>query len=120
MNFAQAISSGFSNYVNFSGRAVRSEYWYWILFNVLGYIVTGIIDAVLGLGVISGLFGLAVLLPDIAVSVRRLHDLDRTGWWVLLGLIPIVGGIILIIWYCSKGTPGPNRFGGERLAIAGA
>jgi uncharacterized membrane protein YhaH (DUF805 family) len=116
MNFAQAISSGFSHYVGFSGRAARSEYWYWFLFVIIGYIVTGIIDAVLGLGFISGLFGLVVLLPGIAISVRRLHDLDRSGWWVLLGLIPVVGAIILIIWFCSRGTLGPNRFGSDPLS----
>ncbi len=111
MNFTQAVSSGFSNYVNFSGRAIRSEYWYWILFIILGDIVTSIIDWAIGTQVTTSLFGLATLLPNIAVAIRRLHDLDRTGWWILLSLIPIVGWIILLIWYCTRGTVGPNRFG---------
>jgi uncharacterized membrane protein YhaH (DUF805 family) len=115
MGFGQAISSGFSNYVGFSGRACRSEYWYWILFYFIGAIVAEIIDAVLGITAIYPLFSLAVLLPGIAVAVRRLHDLDRSGWWILLGLIPLVGAIILIIWYCMKGTTGPNRFGPDPL-----
>ncbi len=115
MGFGQAISSGFSNYVGFSGRASRSEYWYWILFYFIGAIVAEIIDAVLGITAIYPLFSLAVLLPGIAVAVRRLHDLDRSGWWILLGLIPLVGAIILIIWYCMKGTTGPNRFGPDPL-----
>jgi uncharacterized membrane protein YhaH (DUF805 family) len=115
MNFAQAISSGFSNYVNFRGRAVRSEYWYWVLFIFLGMIVAEIIDSVLGLTLIYFLFDLAIILPSIAVGIRRLHDLDRSGWWILLSLIPIVGPIILIIWYCGKGTDGANRFGPDRL-----
>jgi len=115
MNFVQAISSGFSNYVKFSGRAIRSEYWYWVLFTVVGSIVAGIIDAVLGITVIDPLFGLATILPSIAVAIRRLHDLDRTGWWILIGLIPLIGWIILIIWYCSRGTVGSNRFGPDPL-----
>ena len=119
MNFGQAISSGFSNYVKFSGRAVRSEYWYWVLFYSLGTLVAGIIDGVLGMSIISGLFGLAMILPNLAVAVRRLHDLDRSGWWILIGLIPLIGWIILIIWYCSRGTPGPNRFGPNPLVTDG-
>ena len=120
MNFVEAIKSGFSNYVNFSDRAIRSEYWYWILFIILGDIVTGIIDWAIGAQVTTGLFGLATLLPNIAVAIRRLHDLDRTGWWILLSLIPLVGWIILLIWYCTRGTVGPNRFGPDRLATFGA
>jgi uncharacterized membrane protein YhaH (DUF805 family) len=117
MGFGQAISSGFSNYVNFSDRSSRSEYWWWILFYTIGIIVAAIIDGVIGTDVriVSGLFGLAMILPNLAVAIRRLHDLDRTGWWVLLGLIPIVGWIILLIWYCTKGTDGPNRFGPDPL-----
>jgi uncharacterized membrane protein YhaH (DUF805 family) len=115
MGFGQAISTGFSNYVNFSDRAARSEYWYWILFYFIGAIVTGAIDAAIGMSITTGLFGLAMLLPNLAVSIRRLHDLDRTGWWILIGLIPIVGWIILLIWYCTKGTDGQNRFGPDPL-----
>jgi uncharacterized membrane protein YhaH (DUF805 family) len=111
VGFGQAISSGFSNYINFSGRACRSEYWFWILFYFIGALVTGGIDAAIGMSITSGLFGLAVFLPNLAVSIRRLHDLDRTGWWIFISLIPIIGWIILLIWYCTKGTEGPNRFG---------
>ena len=115
MGFGQAISSGFSNYVNFSGRACRSEYWFWVLFVLIADVVAIAIDAAIGMQIVSSLFGLAVLLPGLAVTVRRLHDLDRTGWWILLGLIPLVGAIILIIWFCSKGTDGLNRFGADPL-----
>ena len=118
MNFGQAISSGFSNYVNFSDRACRSEYWYWFLFVVLGQIVTAIVDSVIGIQLTTGIFSLVVLLPGIAVRVRRLHDLDRSGWWLLLGFIPLVGTIILIVWFCTRGTPGPNRFGPDPLAAS--
>jgi uncharacterized membrane protein YhaH (DUF805 family) len=115
MGVGQAISSGFSNYVNFSGRSSRSEYWFWVLFVLIADVVAIAIDAAIGMQIVSSLFGLAVLLPGLAVTVRRLHDLDRTGWWIFLGLIPLVGAIILIIWFCSKGTDGLNRFGADPL-----
>jgi len=117
MGFGQAISAGFSNYVNFSGRASRSEYWYWILFIFIADIVAGIIDSVLGIQIVTGLFGLVTIIPNIAIAIRRLHDLDRTGWWILLGFIPLIGWIILLIWYVTKGTDGPNRFGPDPLAL---
>jgi uncharacterized membrane protein YhaH (DUF805 family) len=119
MNFVEAIKSGFSNYVTFSGRAVRSEYWFWVLFTVIGSIVAMIIDAaVLGYSPgaaspIAGIFDLVTFLPSLAVGARRLHDTDRTAWWLLLGLTGI-GAILLIVWFCFKGTPGPNRFGPPR------
>jgi uncharacterized membrane protein YhaH (DUF805 family) len=114
MNFGQAIASGFANYVNFSGRAVRSEYWYWVLFTILGAIVTSILDAALfsfeTVSPLNSVFNVITFLPSLAVLVRRLHDIDRTGWWVLIGLTGI-GLILLIYWACQPGTPGPNRFG---------
>ena len=116
MGFGQAISAGFSNYVNFSGRACRSEYWYWILFIIIADIVAAIIDQTLGIQLVTGLFGLVTIIPNIAIAIRRLHDLDRTGWWILLGFIPLIGWIILLIWYVTKGTDGPNRFGPDPLA----
>lgn len=119
MGFIDAVKLGYSNYVNFSDRACRSEYWYWVLFIIIGTIVTYIIDAVIGVRITSTIFSLGSILPALAVAVRRLHDLDRSGWWIFLGLIPLVGAIILLIWYCSKGTDGPNRFGADRLAGEG-
>jgi uncharacterized membrane protein YhaH (DUF805 family) len=116
MGFTQAISAGFSNYVNFSSRACRSEYWYWILFIIIADVVAAIIDQVLGMQLVTGLFGVATLIPNIAIAIRRLHDLDRTGWWILLGFIPLIGWIILLIWYITKGTDGPNLFGPDPLA----
>ena len=120
MNFLDAIKSGFSNYVNFSGRAVRSEvsFRYWTLFVFVLFGVLGIIDQWLNPGVrmgafsvLNGLVSLALILPGLAVSVRRLHDIDRTGWWVLLSFIPVIGILWLIDWACQPGTSGPNRFG---------
>ena len=119
MNFSEAISSGFSNYVNFAGRAIRSEYWYWVLFVFLAEIVTGIVDFVIGAQITTTIFALAVLLPGLAVAVRRLHDLDRSGWWVLLALIPLIGAIVLLVWFCARGTEGSNRFGPDPLAGVG-
>jgi uncharacterized membrane protein YhaH (DUF805 family) len=115
MGFVDAIKSGFSNYVNFAGRASRSEYWYWVLFVILATIAASAVDAVLGINLIYPIVALALFLPGLAVSVRRLHDLDKSGWFVLIGLIPLVGFIILIVWFCTKGTPGPNRFGPDPL-----
>jgi uncharacterized membrane protein YhaH (DUF805 family) len=121
MNFGEAIKSGFSNYVTFSGRAARSEFWYWTLFAVLVSAACSIVDEALLPNVESGLFGplisLALVLPGLAVSVRRLHDIDRTGWWLLISLT-IILIILLIVWDCFKGTAGPNRFGPDPLAAA--
>jgi uncharacterized membrane protein YhaH (DUF805 family) len=120
MGFDDAIKLGFANYVNFSGRACRSEYWYWVLFVVIGQFVSGVIDSwIVGAFILEGIFFLATILPTVSVGVRRLHDLDRSAWWILLDLVPLVGWIILLIWFCFKGTDGPNRFGADRLAFLG-
>ena len=118
MNFGEAITSGFQNYANFSGRAQRSAFWFWALFCFLASIVAGIIDyAIFGDGkpVVQGLFGLATLIPYLAVGARRLHDTDRSGWWQLLHFLPIIGTIVLIVWWASRGQPGANRFGPNPL-----
>jgi uncharacterized membrane protein YhaH (DUF805 family) len=115
MNFGEAISAGFSNYVNFSGRASRSEFWFWILFGVILSIIGNVIDAVIGIPVISAVVALVLLLPNISISIRRLHDIDRTGWWFLL-VLTIIGSILLIVWACFKGTSGPNTYGPDPLA----
>ena len=116
MNFVEAIKSGFNNYVGFSGRAARSEYWFWTLFVIIASIVAGIIDALLGLGFIGAIISLALFLPGIAVSIRRLHDIDRTGWWLLIAFTGI-GLIVLLVFDCTKGTTGPNRFGPDPLGV---
>lgn len=156
-------------YAQFSGRSQRKEYWMWVLFVVLASIVVGILDSILGLdgetalepgatpnglmygmglmgGVLSTLFALATVIPGIAVSVRRLHDVDRSGWWLMLSFVPyvlglvllasgvatgeisgpvifagillLIGGlasIVLLVWACTKGTVGPNRFGPDPM-----
>lgn len=120
MNFQTAIQSCFRNYAGFSGRAPRSEYWYFCLFVGLMGIICSILDMALfhpshSTGPIGAIFTIATLLPSIAVTVRRLHDVDRGGWWFLLILIPLVGAVIILIWSCTKGTTGPNRFGPDPL-----
>jgi uncharacterized membrane protein YhaH (DUF805 family) len=104
-------------YALFSGRAMRTEFWMFVLFNVIISFVLGIIDAILGLssgdgvGLLGGLYSLAVLLPSIGVSIRRLHDTNRSGWWLLLSFIPIVGWIALLIFYVQDSDPGDNQYG---------
>ena len=101
------------NYVNFQGRATRTQFWMFILFNLIaGVILFGIAFAVPALAFLITVYNLAVFLPSLAICVRRLHDTDRSGWWILLGLIPLVGGIIMLILYLLPGTPGANRFDG--------
>ena len=123
MGFGESISSVFRNYVNFAGRAPRSEFWYWVLFYFLLTIVVTIVDIMIApdatVKPLSTLVGLGLFLPYLAVDVRRLHDIDRSGWWLLIGLIPLVGAILLIVWFCKAGTGGPNRFGPDPLAGRG-
>ena len=114
MNFGEAIASGFRNYVTFSGRASRSEFWYWTLFAILVAIASGIIDRALiesEYGLLQPLTSLALLLPGLAVAARRLHDLNQSAWWLLLYVF-ILGAFF---W---KGTTGPNRFGPDPLGAA--
>ncbi|WP_219834004.1 DUF805 domain-containing protein [Paenibacillus sp. R14(2021)] len=100
------------NYAVFTGRARRKEFWMFILFNILMSIALTIVDHMLGTyRVLSMLYSLAVIVPSIAVMVRRLHDTGRSGWWYLLVLIPFVGGIILLVFACQDSDPGSNRYG---------
>ncbi len=167
MGFGEAVSSCFSKYAVFSGRAPRSELWWWFLFVILVSfgvgIISGILDVVLGLkafsGIVSLLLDLFFLLPNLAVTMRRLHDLNRSGWWygglivlslfimalgiplmirmaenheqgyaptdglnpavfillAVLGFAETVYSIVLLVWFCMRGTRGPNRFGPDPL-----
>jgi uncharacterized membrane protein YhaH (DUF805 family) len=111
MTFSQALSSFFSNYVNFEGRARRSELWWAILFSLLGNIVIGGSFALIGdPGVIVGLFNLILFVPFIALWVRRLHDLSLSGLWYLLFFVPIAGVIAFFIWALSGSSPS-NQWG---------
>ncbi|HEX8096067.1 DUF805 domain-containing protein [Jatrophihabitans sp.] len=111
MSFAAAIRSVFSKYVTFSGRARRSEFWWFALFSVIVSVVAAIIDSAMGSSVVEAIVGLALLLPSLAVTVRRLHDTGRSGWWILIGLIPLIGAIVLLVFEVKDSQPGENKYG---------
>ena len=100
------------NYATFSGRARRKEYWMFFLISALISIVLTLLDILeYEAGLFSGLYSLLILIPSIAVVVRRLHDTDRSGWWILISLIPLIGVIVLFVFMCLDSQPGTNRFG---------
>jgi len=136
MSFTQAIKSCWSKYATFSGRAPRSEYWFFQLFIFLCIMALGVLALIFGalgsavggdqqanaagagagigiglVGLLGILFLFAVIVPQLAVSVRRIHDTGASGWLVLLYFIPYLGGLIAIVWGCIPGTPGPNAYG---------
>ncbi len=99
-------------YAVFDGRARRQEYWMFFLVNIIISIVLNLIGRAIGLdSVLSGIYSLALLVPSLAVAVRRLHDTDRSGWWLLIGLIPLVGFIVLIVFLAQDTKPGDNQYG---------
>ncbi len=117
-------------YVVFSGRASRSEYWYFALFSTLISIILTVIDLSMGsgsadssvsaddgmamsvnMGLLGGIYSLAVLLPSLGVSFRRLHDTDHSAWWLLIALIPLIGAIVLLVFLVKDSTPGNNKYG---------
>ena len=100
-----------NQYADFKGRARRKEYWMFVLFNALVSIVVEGIGYVIGLDFLVSLYALAVFIPMLAVSVRRLHDIGKSGWWYLIGLIPLIGWIILIVNFCTDGEPYDNEWG---------
>ncbi len=107
MTFGESISTCFSKYAAFNGRASRSEYWWFLLFTFLASLATGIVSDTL-----SALFSLGVLLPSLAVGARRLHDTNRSGWFLLIWLIPVIGWIVLIVWTTQESKE-PNQFSFE-------
>ncbi len=115
MGFSEAVGACLSNYATFRGRAPRSEYWYFVLFQVLANMAANMIDYATGSHLVGALTDLALILPGLAVAVRRLHDIDKSGWWLLIGLVPVIGWLFVIIWACTKGSLGPNRFGPDPL-----
>ena len=111
MGMGEAVSSVLSKYATFSGRARRSEYWWFYLAFILVYVVAAIIDTVGGVPIATPIVFVAALIPTLAVGVRRLHDVGQSGWWLLIGLIPMVGAIVLLVFACQDSQPGPNRWG---------
>ena len=119
MGFVDAVRTALSKYATFDGRASRPEFWWFALFYFLVQLVGGVIDAALFpdtiFGVVATIAGIALFLPTIAVTARRLHDTDLSGWWQLVGLVPVLGFIALIVLCARQGTAGPNRFGAPSL-----
>ena len=113
----QSVQTVIGNYANFNGRARRSEYWWFllvvnVLFAALAFVALLVSEVLI---VILAIFALAVILPALAVTVRRLHDTNRSGWWILVNLIPYVGGLVLLVLCAFAGTSGPNRYGPDPL-----
>lgn len=128
MDFATAVVTCFMKYATFSGRARRAEFWWFALFNFGVMLILAVIDAVFGgphrwmmdgdgPSPVGAIYWLAVFLPSLTVTVRRLHDTDRTGWWVLLQVVPVIGPLILVWFLATPGTAGPNRFGPDPLDL---
>ncbi|PID36282.1 MAG: DUF805 domain-containing protein [Rhodobacterales bacterium] len=126
MGFGESVRTVYSKYATFSGRATRSEYWWFILFYMIAYAALTFVDGALfgsverlvyGVKVemqvmaLSGIFALASFLPSLGVAVRRLHDTDRSGWWFLIAFVPLIGFIVLLVFFVTDGTRGANRFG---------
>jgi uncharacterized membrane protein YhaH (DUF805 family) len=115
---------GWKRYFEFSGRSRRSAFWFFVLFNVIIGICANVLDNILGTvfpsgtGALGTLYGLAALIPGLSVSVRRLHDTGRSGWWLLLDFVPIVGWIILIVWAAQDSQPGQNVYGANPKGMA--
>ena len=112
----------FTKYAQFSGRSRRKEFWlFYLMLMIATVVLTGVdiligtFDSVSGFGLLSGIFTLAIIVPSLAVSVRRLHDTNRTGWWLLLSIIPILGTIVLVVFWCLRGTQGQNDYGDDPL-----
>jgi uncharacterized membrane protein YhaH (DUF805 family) len=110
VTFSEAVSDGLSKYATFSGRTSRSGYWWFYLFYILVLVGASIIDAAIKTPVLTALAVLGLFLPTLAVLVRRLHDTDHSGWWVLISFIPLVGTIVLIVFACTDSGP-PNKYG---------
>lgn len=113
MEFMNAVEQALRNYAQFSGRSGRKEFWYFMLFQYSILFAFSLLRFTALGWLLLGLFSLFTLIPGLAVSVRRLHDIGRSGLWLLMGLVPIFGLILLVIWFCQPGVPGENEFGSE-------
>jgi len=111
MTFTESVGYCLMNYFTVSGRGGRSEYWWFILASFIAGVLGSIVDIIIGFQIVGPLVALAVFIPTITAATRRLHDIDRSGWWQLIALIPLLGGLLLLVSLASRGTDGPNRFG---------
>lgn len=121
MGFVEAVQTVITKrFADFQGRSQRAEYWWFFLFNILLQFVLMAIVAIMPTigGILALLVILALIIPGIAVTIRRFHDLDKSGWWILISFVPFLGVILLIYWFTQKGTSGENRFGADPLAGA--
>lgn len=111
MGFAEAVKQALSKYATFSGRARRSEYWWFYLFFIVALVAAAVVDGLLGTyPLLYTIVAVALLIPALAVTVRRLHDISKSGWYLLISLIPLVGPILLLVWHCQD-SHGPNEYG---------
>lgn len=115
VSFSEAVSRALTfNYCNFNGRSSRSEYWWFCLLNAIITIVFNVLITATQstvVGILMLLVSLALALPGLGLAVRRLHDIGKSGWWILIGFIPLIGAIILIVWFCRESDPQPNAYG---------
>ena len=114
MTFQDSVRKCLENYATFSGRAARPEFWWFALFLFLGNFLLGLLDAAVlptDVSLLAPLFSLATIVPALAVSVRRLHDTGKSGWWVLLHLIPVIGFLVMLYLYLQPTEPGDNEYG---------
>lgn len=111
VSFSEAIQSGFNKYVDFTGRASRSEYWWWTLFAFIVNVGASVVSVAVGSEIVTYIVSLAMFLPGLGVACRRLHDIGKGAGYIFLALIPVVGAIILIVWFTKPSEPFPNRFG---------
>ncbi len=110
-------------YADFSGRAPRAEYWWFYLLVVVAYVIATIVDSMIGssfagtgYGIVTALVACGFLIPSLAAGARRLHDTDRSGWWLLIGLVPLIGAIVLLVFFVTQGTSGSNQYGEDPYA----
>lgn len=104
------------NYFNFGGRTSVRGYWMSVLFNIIAFIILYILMMVSSVfSILYFIYGIAVLIPSLALAIRRLHDINKSGFWIFIALVPLVGGILLLIWYCSASVDDENRFGTEQV-----
>lgn len=106
------------NYAEFSGRARRKEYWMFMLFNIIVTCIIAVIDSAMGTVILGALYALAVFIPSIGVSIRRLHDTNRSGWWLLIAFLPLIGSLVLLVFFVLEGTAGENSHGVDPKQVA--
>jgi len=117
VDFPEAVKLGFQRYIDLSGRSSRAEYWWFAFFIALVDIIATAVDTVVlgtdlgDTGLLAAVWGLATLIPSLAIGVRRLHDINKSGWWLLLWFVLVIGWIVLIVWAIKRGDDGPNKYG---------